>query len=43
MKFDGASKGNPGPTGFGALIRDSTWKIDHLRVGFLGHEINKST
>jgi hypothetical protein len=27
LNFDGASKGNPGPTGFGAVIRDNTGKI----------------
>jgi ribonuclease HI len=25
------------------VIRDSTGKIKHLRVGFLGHDTNKST
>jgi ribonuclease HI len=43
MKFDGASKGNPGPTGFGAVIRDNTGKIRHLKVRSMGHDMNNSS
>jgi ribonuclease HI len=32
----------PGPTGYGVVIRDNTGKIKHLRVGFLGHDMNNS-
>jgi ribonuclease HI len=42
LNFDGASKDNPGPTGFGVVIRDNTEEIKHLRVGSLGHDMNKS-
>jgi hypothetical protein len=36
INFDGASKGNPGPAGFGAILRNSNGEILHLVAGFLG-------
>jgi hypothetical protein len=43
LNFDGASKGNPGPAGFGAVLRDSTGQIKYLLAGHLGHDSNNST
>jgi ribonuclease HI len=43
LNFDGASKGNPGPTSFDVVIRDNTGKICHLRVVSMGHDTKKST
>jgi ribonuclease HI len=40
INFDGASKGNPGPTGYGAVIRNSKGDILHLSAGNLGHNTN---
>jgi ribonuclease HI len=43
LNFDGASKGNPGPVGFGAVLRDWTRQITYILVGHLGHDTNNST
>jgi ribonuclease HI len=40
VNFDGASKGNPGSAGFGAVLRDSNGKILGLEAGFLGDTTN---
>jgi hypothetical protein len=40
INFDGASKGNPGTTGYGAVIRDSKGEILGLIAGFLGETTN---
>ena len=40
INFDGASKGNPGPTGYGAAIRSSTGEILTLTRGYLGETTN---
>ena len=40
MNFDRASKGNPGPGGFGSVIRDNAGKMKCLKAGFLGHDTN---
>jgi ribonuclease HI len=37
LNFDGASKGNPGVTGFGAVFRDHLGNILLINVGSLGH------
>jgi ribonuclease HI len=42
MNFDGASKGNLGPAGFGVVLRDNTWKINYILAGHLGHDTNNS-
>jgi ribonuclease HI len=40
INFDGASKGNPGPTGFGATIRNNKGDILLLIAGNMGHNTN---
>jgi ribonuclease HI len=40
VNFDGASKGNPGPAGYGAVIRDSTGKLLTMVAGHLGETTN---
>jgi hypothetical protein len=40
INFDGASKGNPGTTGYGAVIKDSKGEILGLIAGFLGEKTN---
>jgi ribonuclease HI len=40
INFDGASKGNPGPAGYGAVIRNSTGEILLLTAGYLGETTN---
>jgi ribonuclease HI len=42
MNFDGASKGNPGWTGMGGVIRDSQGKIIWLYTGSLGNSTNNA-
>jgi hypothetical protein len=39
VNFDGASKGNPGPAGYGAVLRNSG-EILGLEAGFLGETTN---
>ena len=40
INFDGASKGNSGPAGYGAVIRNSTGEILTLTAGYLGETTN---
>jgi ribonuclease HI len=40
INFDGASKGNPGPAGYGAVIRSSKGEILTLTAGYLGETTN---
>jgi exonuclease III len=40
LNFDGASRGNPGPAGLGAVLRNHWGKITHLIAGFLGDTTN---
>jgi ribonuclease HI len=40
LNFDGASRGNPGPAGLGAVLRNHWGKITHLIAGFLGENTN---
>jgi ribonuclease HI len=42
INFDGASKGNPGPAGFGATLRNSNGKILYLVAGFMGENTNNA-
>jgi hypothetical protein len=42
LNFDGASKGNPGRTGTGGVIRDSQGKIIRLYTGSLGNSTNNA-
>jgi ribonuclease HI len=42
MNFDGASKGNLGPTGFGFVLRDEKGTILHISVGSLGYDLNNA-
>jgi hypothetical protein len=42
INFDGASRGNPGPAGFGAVLRNHLGKITHLIAGFLGENTNNA-
>jgi ribonuclease HI len=43
INFDGASKGNPGPAGFGAILRNSNGEILYLVAGFMGENTNNVT
>jgi ribonuclease HI len=40
MNFDGASKGNPGATGFGVVFRNQQGNILLISVGSMGHTTN---
>jgi ribonuclease HI len=40
INFDGASKGNPRPAGYGAVIRSSKGEILMLTAGYLGETTN---
>jgi len=40
INFDRDSKGNPGPAGYGAVIRSSTGEILTLIAGYLGETTN---
>jgi hypothetical protein len=42
LNFDGASKGNPGAAGFGAVIRNQQGSILLLTAGNLGHTTNNA-
>ena len=42
LNFDGASRGNPGPAGFGGLCRDADGKILFVFLGAIGHDSNNS-
>jgi ribonuclease HI len=42
LNFDGASKGNPGPAGYGAVIQNSDGEILHILVGSMGHNTNNA-
>jgi hypothetical protein len=43
LNFDRVSKGNPGMTGMGGVIRDSDGNIIWLYVGSLGNSTNNAT
>jgi hypothetical protein len=40
VNFDGASKGNPGPAGYGAVLRNSEGEILALDTGYIGDTTN---
>jgi ribonuclease HI len=40
LNFDGASKGNAGPVGYGAVFKDDNGLILHILVGSLGNDTN---
>ena len=41
IEADGGSRGNPGPAGYGAVVRDgATGKVLAERAGYLGHVTN---
>ena len=42
LNFDGASKGNLGPTGYGGVIQDDIGFIRHIFVGIQGHDSNNA-
>ena len=42
LNFDGASKGNPNPTGMGGVIQDHSVTILHIYAQHLGHDTNNS-
>jgi ribonuclease HI len=42
LNFDGASKGNPGPSGFGVVLRNNNGQIMYILAGHLGHDTNNS-
>ena len=42
VNFNGASKGNPGNSGYGAVIRDNTGQIQFLMEENMGYETNNS-
>lgn len=43
LKFNGASKGNPGPAGCGGVFKNSLGIILYIYIGSLGHECNNTT
>ena len=43
LNFDGASKGNPGPAGFGGAIHNSKGMVEGLFWGYLGNNSNNVT
>ena len=43
LNFDGASKGNPGPTGYGGVIHTDQGKVTYIYYGFIGHATNNAT
>jgi hypothetical protein len=43
LNFDGASKGNPGPAGFGGVFRNSSGTILRIFFGTLGLDSNNAT
>ena len=42
INFDGASKGNPGPSGYGAVIKNPKGEILILTAGYLGKTTNNA-
>ena len=42
LNFDGTSRGNMGPTGFGGLFRDHDGKIVMVFLGSIGMDTNNS-
>ena len=40
LNFDGASRGNPGPAGFGGLCRDHEGRIRMVFMGAIGKDTN---
>jgi ribonuclease HI len=42
VNFDGASKGNPRHSGYGAVIRNSLGQIQSLTAGNIGYDTNNS-
>ena len=42
LNFDGASKGNPGPAGFGGIFRNSQGDIQAIYYGSIGWDTNNS-
>ena len=42
MNFDGASKGNPGPAGYGGIFRNSQGEIEAIFYGSIGWDTNNS-
>ena len=42
LNFDGASRGNPGPAGFGGLCHDHKGRIRMLFMGATGQDTNNS-
>jgi ribonuclease HI len=43
LNFDGASKGNPGPAGFGAVFQNDQSHILHIITGGIGYDSNNAT
>jgi ribonuclease HI len=43
LNFDGASKGNPGPVGFGGVFRNNMGEIVCLYYGNIKHDSNNAT
>jgi hypothetical protein len=43
INFNGASKGNLGPTRFGVVLRNSEGEILYLTTGYLGENKNNAT
>lgn len=42
LNFDGASKGNPGPAGFGGIVRNSRGETQLIYYGSIGWDSNNS-
>eukprot|EP00253_Pinus_taeda_P022049 PITA_22049 len=42
LNFDGAAKGNPGPTGFGGVFRNEVGATIHIYFGTMGKDTNNA-
>ena len=42
LNFDGASRGNPGPAGYGGICHDQEGRIKMVFMGAIGQDTNKS-
>eukprot|EP00253_Pinus_taeda_P020881 PITA_20881 len=42
LNFDGAAKGNPGPAGYGGVIRNDKGIIHHVFFGSIGNDTNNA-
>ena len=43
LEFDEAFKGNPGPVGYGCIVRDHQGRLQRFKIDFMGLESNNAT